>query len=908
MKKIKTLSLFTLLFLSLLWNNSLQAQGCFPDVVSPTLVCDGDVVVEVLPGEQLTITSADVLETAFDDCTAFADLEFFIGTDPSTGSPPTTTSITFPMDTSGIFPVAIWVLDESGNLTVCWTNIYLNLLSVNCATDNEPPTFSCQSLVNVSSPVGLDFAIEEQMILSGFGFDNCTSTGDIEYFLTADPNLTTPPNTDTIYFPAGVNDTVSVFIWGVDEAGNFAVCETQLHLEVLTSPCFNDITPPIAVCDQLVTSTSFAGNDFTITASFLDDGSTDNCTAPSSLEFFITLDPNLTSPPTTDTLIIPGGVNDTVIAFLWVVDLAGNFNYCAVEVILNSLHTVEGKVFVDANQDCLFDESIEDGVDGFTIRYTFDQGATYEETNNFSDGSYQIHFPNNIAATEMTVEVLLPNGISTSCLTTQTLTLPLTSGVAEVNFALQLADDCDNMVVDVSNFTLRSCVPNYYAVSYCNLSAYDIDDVEIILTLPADMTLEVALAPYTDLGNNTFLFEIGTVPAGTCEQISMSIFLDCNTPLGATRCVEAAITPNNCNDNINWTGSNLRVEGECDETNNEVRFTITNQSASPMVGEQTASVVEDVIMYMTSPVQLGAGETEVFQLPANGSTWRLDIPQENGHPSLSISSASIEGCGGYGSMGIIYQFSTPDVDPFIAIECSEVTGSYDPNDKQAFPIGIGSEHFIEPNTSLEYKIRFQNTGTDTAFLVRLEDKLSADLDWTSIQAGASSHPYRVELGDEGLLVFHFENILLPDSTTNLEASQGFVQFRINQKRDNAIGTVIENTAGIYFDFNEAVITNTVFHTIGTNFISTNTIKTFAPELDLTIAPNPFSDYTIFTLGGVDVEDGQFELYDLMGRLVRQDNFSNNQFRLQRNGLPSGAYLFSFKNEKGMLANGKLIVN
>jgi len=75
---------------------------------------------------------------------------------------------------------------------------------------------------------------------------------------------------------------------------------------------------------------------------------------------------------------------------------------------------------------------------------------------------------------------------------------------------------------------------------------------------------------------------------------------------------------------------------------------------------------------------------------------------------LSIPSAAIEGCVDYGSMGFITQFSTPDLEPFIAIDCQEVVASYDPNDKLAYPTGYDTEHFIEPNTSIEYKIRFQN--------------------------------------------------------------------------------------------------------------------------------------------------------------------------------------------------------
>jgi len=149
--------------------------------------------------------------------------------------------------------------------------------------------------------------------------------------------------------------------------------------------------------------------------------------------------------------------------------------------------------------------------------------------------------------------------------------------------------------------------------------------------------------------------------------------------------------------------------------------------------------------------------------------------------------------------------------------------------------------------------------------------------------------------------------LLPDSTTNLEASQGFVQFRINQSPDNELGTVIENTADIYFDFNETVVTNTVHHTLGTNFISTRTVQTFVPNLKIGVAPNPFTNFTNITLEGIENINGEFELYDVMGRLVKIDSFSDNIYQLEREGISSGTYFFRFLNGKGLLANGKLVI-
>ena len=71
--------------------------------------------------------------------------------------------------------------------------------------------------------------------------------------------------------------------------------------------------------------------------------------------------------------------------------------------------------------------------------------------------------------------------------------------------------------------------------------------------------------------------------------------------------------------------------------------------------------------------------------------------------------------------------------------------------------------------------------------------------------------------------FIFNNIQLPDSNVNEPASHGFVKFKINQRANNPLGTVIENKAGIYFDFNEAVITNSTHHVLGENFVESNLV-------------------------------------------------------------------------------------
>ena len=79
----------------------------------------------------------------------------------------------------------------------------------------------------------------------------------------------------------------------------------------------------------------------------------------------------------------------------------------------------------------------------------------------------------------------------------------------------------------------------------------------------------------------------------------------------------------------------------------------------------------------------------------------------------------------------------------------------------------------------------------------------------------ASHPFVYSVDGQGVLTFTFNNIMLPDSNTDEPGSHGLIQFTIDQDPSNVIGTVIENTAEIYFDFNPAIVTNTVINTIVT---------------------------------------------------------------------------------------------
>lgn len=168
---------------------------------------------------------------------------------------------------------------------------------------------------------------------------------------------------------------------------------------------------------------------------------------------------------------------------------------------------------------------------------------------------------------------------------------------------------------------------------------------------------------------------------------------------------------------------------------------------------------------------------------------------------------------------------------------SQINCAYDPNDKLVSPDYPGDINYTLFEETLEYTIRFQNTGTDTAFNVWIHDILDHNLNWDSFEPIASSHPYSVNLDETGKLVFSFENILLPDSTTNEPMSHGFIKYKIAPHDNLEENTTILNTASIYFDFNPAIITNTITNIMVSEYpiVSTHTPKN---EWLFNIYPNP----------------------------------------------------------------------
>jgi hypothetical protein len=187
--------------------------------------------------------------------------------------------------------------------------------------------------------------------------------------------------------------------------------------------------------------------------------------------------------------------------------------------------------------------------------------------------------------------------------------------------------------------------------------------------------------------------------------------------------------------------------------------------------------------------------------------------------------------------------------------CGVVVNSYDPNDKQVdLPINIQDAE----QETLTYMIRFQNDGNYDAVNVVITDTLDTDLDISTFEVLQSKHPVATTINPTTRAVtFSFANINLGQSSQDLPGSQGFVSYRIREAANLPLGTVIENTAAIYFDFNMPIITNTTY-----NINSTlSTIENNITSIEL--YPNPAKDIVSISGGAYNT----VKVLNMNGQLV-----------------------------------------
>jgi len=474
--------------------------------------------------------------------------------------------------------------------------------------------------------------------------------------------------------------------------------------------------------------------------------------------------------------------------------------------------------------------------------------------------------------------------------------------ISGIDFAHSAVESCHWLNVDLSSSNQRPCfATNSYAVSYCNYGTEGAVDVYVDLTFPPEVIPLSSSIPWQQMGGGVYRFEVGDLAIDACGSFNIADSVSCDAVVGSTVCVTAEIFPISpcliATAQPGWDNSSIEVTGSCNGAN--IEFLVENVGSGDMTASTDYRIYQDNALLEDGQLAaLMSGASIIMSQPADGATYRLEVDQSAGHPGVSLPRATVEGCASPVSLGQVLVSQQNDVDDHIEVSCIELTASYDPNDKRVVPAGYGASHLVHPEDSLlEYTIRFQNTGSDTAFTVEIVDTLpTAYLNPVTFLSGASSHPYTVRMHGNGIVTWRFENILLPDSATNEAGSQGFVKFKIRTRPNLPNGTVINNRANIYFDFNAAIVTETCFITI-----SDVEIMASNSEIDIDdkveIYPNPTTGLLNLRLSDNRLKATGVSVVDITGREVLRKAFTH---QLDISELSAGNYILSVFTDKGVL--------
>lgn len=455
------------------------------------------------------------------------------------------------------------------------------------------------------------------------------------------------------------------------------------------------------------------------------------------------------------------------------------------------------------------------------------------------------------------------------------------------------------------------CRPVTYTAQYCNTGTAPFTGI-VQFTVDTLLQVDSSSIPWLSHTGNIYNFLMNPLGVLECGTIELYCTVPCDVAdLGRTACINAqAFQDTIVNPNPQWDGSNLRMSVSYDQVTDSVTFLLQNLGHGTMSTPQGLTVIEDNVILITTPVQIPAGAQIHKSFHASGTTLRATVPQTPYNPYSTFTTAAIEAVGGSGgpvSLGYITQYPYNGYSSYSYMECAEIRGAYDPNEKSVSPKGAGTDHLIDTNVVLEYAIDFQNTGTDTAYAVTLVDTLASYLDPSTLRLVSSSHDAQLTVV-RNVATFTITNARVPDSATNLLGSMGFVKFSIRQRAHNAVGTVINNKAGIIFDYNPPVTTNTATVRIGKVLLTAIQNLTGKP-LDITAYPNPFTTTTTISVGGDDFRTMTLRIYDLTGRVVRtQEVRYMDHFVLDREGLDPGTYLFEVWGDGQQIGTGKMIAD
>ena len=333
-------------------------------------------------------------------------------------------------------------------------------------------------------------------------------------------------------------------------------------------------------------------------------------------------------------------------------------------------------------------------------------------------------------------------------------------------------------------------------------------------------------------------------------------------------------------------------------------------SSAHIVVRNNGNVKISVLVSFTPDIQSGILSFSHTPDSTNGSTlfWKIDslklLESKSIHVSYTVPSVLFNEIK---SVVSFFVYDSVNIVPYKTDTLTQtIICSFDPNEKQVSPIGMGSAHYTLFSDTLIYTLLFQNTGNDTAFSVLLIDTLSPHLDIESFNLLSMSHNGEVSIDENRVLRAKFNEINLLWESVNSLASQGYMQFSILPKQSLPEFTLVKNSALIIFDSNPYILTNEVFNTFVTTYPTTAVNQLQKDAGKISIYPNPSKNYFSISFDQTVNSEYEVTLIDISGKILQswKSNEQNPTFSLE--SINAGFYLIQVTNKFDFKAIAKFI--
>ncbi len=463
---------------------------------------------------------------------------------------------------------------------------------------------------------------------------------------------------------------------------------------------------------------------------------------------------------------------------------------------------IQGKVFYDIDESCDFQNG-EKEFDRWIVKA--EGNKTYYDITD-ENGFYDLRTDTGTYV----LTLVTPNDYWVPCDNEILVTSMVLYDTTTIDFANQIDETCPYLEVDISTNFLIPCESSVYHVNYCNYGK-EATVGEVNLQLDEWLIFESSTITPSSINGNNYVFSVPSIAPGECGKFELTVQLDCDVLVGKTHAIQAEISPNEICAPMTGDGASISMRGNCVQDSTVI---ILKNNGDDMDDPQPLIIIEEQIIARVEQFQLMAGDSLIVVTYPEGKTVFVEAKQTEGHLGRSFPSVAIEGCGAGGgveSLGFVTQYPEDDADFFRSIDAQESAMNFNPQTR-TYPKGVGVQSFIQPNRDIEYHVLFQNTTQDTLTHLAIRDTLSTFLDWTTLRPGASSHPYEVDFSNEGILKFSFDDLNLPANAF------GFVKFRLSQKNNNPVESMVTNEPEVSLDFSTPNPTNAVAQTVQNEFM------------------------------------------------------------------------------------------